>query len=1361
MAYIVDYLQAYTASAQSSFTPSLPAHSPGDLLLAMCVNDGGGTTITVGGDWAIIGTQAAAGGVRSVWAYLIADSSSETAPTFSGANDEWSGCTIVVRDAHATAPFGSLVSGTDFLRTDWTAGYSAQAGQITTAVDECLLLYSWGVDSTPDFYIPPESAIIIDRLKRSNDSHVVAFTQQQSASTTPQPTVYMTVSDSGNSWVLAIRNKSGGRLQPCVRPERTGLYFYGNLGTYHDPALTWQAPSALTSAIKGVSCSSSIPTISTTSYDGLIWGAATRFQCTENTTALWCGGFHTISSPGIDFTGKIFSALVILGGNVNYYNKDAAIVVFSDGTNWSAFKIWEMEAAFDNTFPNVYISPNATPYDSSGTLDWSAITGIGYFVNRTGSTATSSTIYVKAAELWGGVSITGGSVSNPATPSDYINQFNIVWEYTPNYHQINGIGQALIYLPLSIGDGTNKTCFSNSGYSVESPKTQSFIRKTKQIDWYGAGGDLSIRIKASAADSINVSQSIMQTQTEHDFTIDSTSSTSATYNFSGLSCIGFDPEWKTGITCNSAIFSGCAEVDGKAAAFTSCAFNAANETHALALDAGASVAGSSFTKGSDTYALKLREAGTYNLEGCTFSGYTTPIKITATTGTVTLQLASGQTQPAYSSDGATVVYSQPQKEYGISISGLVAGSQVVIYEAGTITEVDRDDNTGTTYEWSELGTSLEVDYTIQKAGYLPQRFAGLTLTSVQESSGNQLVDRAYVESSGLTFGSTGTVTVGTKLFGLTTASTGKNWYSFLIESWIAQSSLRNVDFPALHDGDESFTLLDGWEFSSTNWTYLRRCGLRYLDASNVLTATFAGLLSIGDIGSNTAQIQQSDGGNQVAASATGDIDQLIQIYGDSTHGSLDFTGHLVAKAQVNGYITAAYDVIADGGVSALADKLYSFPLNLVDAGIATGNPGITGVSITDHGASPVTWNSKAFSITITDTGSNSGADIVRWINYNLAQGGTFQGKATFNWHDMVLPNGDGYKTIRGTIYGDTGATLKGVRVLRETDAHPDFNLFTADDGTTYSPPQLASVTISGAVTGSLIQLWDTVADEELYIGTGPYYWSETYSADRTIRLRAMYCDADSATIFKEEIIGNITEASPVLAYLLSQAEDAVYAANGIDGSTVTGITIDDSHLLIEVDSASISYPEIYAYETYWLSTEDGIRDETRIITATDTANYIFSGFKIKNIGTGPLLITGGYGRDADTGSVLDMMDTTGLSIFPAPDHVVPYAAGAEATVATVQAGLSAQGYTGARAGKIDNLDAAISSIEPDNDGIAFLQKIVKNKRAITAEASGKALVVYDDDDTTPILSKPLADKDGGAISDLAAGILAQEGKSTA
>lgn len=63
------------------------------------------------------------------------------------------------------------------------------------------------------------------------------------------------------------------------------------------------------------------------------------------------------------------------------------------------------------------------------------------------------------------------------------------------------------------------------------------------------------------------------------------------------------------------------------------------------------------------------------------------------------------------------------------------------------------------------------------------------------------------------------------------------------------------------------------------------------------------------------------------------------------------------------------------------------------------------------------------------------------------------------------------------------------------------------------------------------------------------------------------------------------------------------------------------------------------------------------------------------------------------------------------------------------------------------------SAEDLTEMIAFLQKIVKNKREIT---STKDLIVYDNDGITPILNKALSDKDGAAIADLATGVLARE-----
>lgn len=77
-------------------------------------------------------------------------------------------------------------------------------------------------------------------------------------------------------------------------------------------------------------------------------------------------------------------------------------------------------------------------------------------------------------------------------------------------------------------------------------------------------------------------------------------------------------------------------------------------------------------------------------------------------------------------------------------------------------------------------------------------------------------------------------------------------------------------------------------------------------------------------------------------------------------------------------------------------------------------------------------------------------------------------------------------------------------------------------------------------------------------------------------------------------------------------------------------------------------------------------------------------------------------------------------------------------------------------------DAVWSAAEATylTDSAEFMTKIATNKRAIVQEASGWALVVYDDDGVTPILQKALKDKTGGAIADLGAGVLAQEEAST-
>lgn len=62
----------------------------------------------------------------------------------------------------------------------------------------------------------------------------------------------------------------------------------------------------------------------------------------------------------------------------------------------------------------------------------------------------------------------------------------------------------------------------------------------------------------------------------------------------------------------------------------------------------------------------------------------------------------------------------------------------------------------------------------------------------------------------------------------------------------------------------------------------------------------------------------------------------------------------------------------------------------------------------------------------------------------------------------------------------------------------------------------------------------------------------------------------------------------------------------------------------------------------------------------------------------------------------------------------------------------------------------------DDPDATFMLKVIKNKKAIAKTGLVWELIIYDDDDTTPIMNKALKDMDGNNITDLEAGTLAQE-----
>lgn len=665
--------------------------------------------------------------------------------------------------------------------------------------------------------------------------------------------------------------------------------------------------------------------------------------------------------------------------------------------------------------------------------------------------------------------------------------------------------------------------------------------------------------------------------------------------------------------------------------------------------------------------------------------------------------------------------------YGLEFTGLVAGSKVKVFTTGTDTELFSDASSSTTETWSvnSSGTAT-VDYTIQKAGYYPIRVTGVVVTGgpdgILATPIQQVVDRAYVASSGLTINTNVFANASTKEFGLATASTGQNFYSYMIEQWIALGdtgeAYANKQFPLVTNGPNSITCLDGWEFDLTTYsasiTNLSRDGLRYVNSSGTMTATWAALLSAGVPAGEQVRYEQTDGGTVQSAAATGNIDQLIQVYGDASHGNFDYRGYLVCKVQGDGLDQAEVDVIGQYGN--LEDQLYVIALAPASNGIAAGT--VTGVTITDHGASPVTWNSKVFSITITDTTGHTGEEILQYV----------RGLNDFDYHDLAQTNGTEFKTVRGFVYGDTGATVKGVRVVQSdgTTSHADFNLHTADDGATYIPPLPPAAAEATILANSRVQLFNVTTDTEIenVFETGTSYsyviTSEASSGD-VLRLRACKLGRVAGEAF------GVWGASGV-TFLVSQPEDEVYTAWGIDGSAVTEFSGDvTGHIYIDANDldGATTKTRLGAWYSYVLTTEIGIRHffggVTYLSTAAIRINTDVADIMIENANATTAL------RFTDLDVRLYRSDGTSI-IAPTSYSIHNDYSGVPDVVETGVSGL-----TTAESNALLTLPGTVSTIE----------KIARNKM-ITDPATG-VLTVYDDDGSTPLMSANIFKDAAGTV----------------
>lgn len=247
---------------------------------------------------------------------------------------------------------------------------------------------------------------------------------------------------------------------------------------------------------------------------------------------------------------------------------------------------------------------------------------------------------------------------------------------------------------------------------------------------------------------------------------------------------------------------------------------------------------------------------------------------------------------------------------------------------------------------------------------------------------------------------------------------------------------------------------------------------------------------------------------------------------------------------------------------------------------------------------------------------------------------------------QVGSGGAGTYTLTGVSVLDGAYTLKlhndsaTNAVVVELPAGILYSTSTAGGAITVSAPStFIDASVTAITTGSrLLVVNETTGvtiTNEVISGTS---WSSStalgvdFTPGDIVRVDVTFCDGATAKLpFRARAVVGSTAWS----VLAAQDDDAVYNANGVDGSAVTEFTADYPHVQIDINDldGNTTPQRGYAWYCYAITSDAGIVAYFGAMTAEDEFNYVIetdvADVKLQNVGTGSVSITGAAIRRRD------------------------------------------------------------------------------------------------------------------------------------
>ncbi len=762
MPAIRDFSQAYTTSTSgTTIVVPMPAYAQDDLLVAVLSADTGTGTWSATG-WTEYFRQTNTSQLCVM--YKIA-SASESDTTFTSTSAEtYNGAIISIRDVNTTTPFhGTAGTKNSSLAKD-------TAPTLTTSIDNCLILYlvAKSAVGVPSFIEGPVTLLFGKDGSAHSDGCGWGF--MATAGTTPSNIGLSNMGAvAGKLATIAVAPPTGGAtiIPPyCASDASTYLTPFTGAAYNGDAAAINTVTTDFGTTLNGQTLAASGTTYTRADYGLNSYHAMTSLTglTTSGTYAGNVMRFATANKPNVSGKNVIFHGSPYLPVDIQTTDSVAltgamGVTIGLCSTANVDYKWWHVAGAGTPwgvaRAPLVINTSNTSGViQSTGTLDATSIYSIGLAVS--GKNVAPDWVFGSVWALDTTV-VAGGNSSEPVGVDGIVETAAIGHERMSVIQQ--GASQMLVLQPLQIGNGgTNPTYLELDSTAIEFPR--QYDKTAKQVNYCSVDNIAGLTYYAGSSDTIIHKNSVISSPNKYHWQFHASSSTSATYDFSGLQVIGAGTiSLVNNLALSGITWSGCSGFSSAGAYLDTCWIENSTATSALTVSSATNMSrltNLTFTNNTSGHSVELTSTGTYTFDNIVFvgggaGGTTTADVYNNSGGAITINVTGNGSIPSVRNSAGSSTTINNTVNLSVTTKDIannnIAGATVAIYQESDLTQLmntmtNASGVASTTFNYT-IDTPIIVRVRKSSAGgtrYVPINTSGTITNSGFSLTVNMVVD---------------------------------------------------------------------------------------------------------------------------------------------------------------------------------------------------------------------------------------------------------------------------------------------------------------------------------------------------------------------------------------------------------------------------------------------------------------------------------------------------------------------------------------------------------------------------------------------------------------------------------------------